>query len=165
MMYFFCSCRKFCFTSSVYDMYFCTETKCGSCSIHCYVSAADNSYFLAMYDRCIVIFTECFHQVVSCQVLVCRKYTFCGFSRDSHEHRQTCTGTDEDCFKTFFIHQFINGDRTSDDHVCLDLNTECFYVFYFFCNNIQFRKTEFWNTIYQYTACLMQCFKDGYVIT
>ena len=28
-------------------------------------------------------------------VLVCRKYTFCGFSRDSHEHRQTCTGTDE----------------------------------------------------------------------
>ena len=47
MMNFLSTGWKLCFTSSVYNMYFCAQTKSGSCSIHCYVSAAYDGNFLA----------------------------------------------------------------------------------------------------------------------
>ena len=43
-------------------------------------------------------------------------------------HRKTCSGTDEDCLKALFLHQLINGNRLTDDHVCLDLNAQSFYI-------------------------------------
>ena len=46
MVNFLSTGRKFCFTSSVYNMYFCTQTKSRSCSIHCYVSTTYNGNFL-----------------------------------------------------------------------------------------------------------------------
>ena len=45
-----------------------------------------------------VIIAECFHQVVSGQELVCGEYAVCVLTRDSHEHRKACAGTDEDCY-------------------------------------------------------------------
>ena len=71
MMYFFHSGRKFFFTSSIYNMNLCAKSQCCSCSIHCNVTTTNDSYLLATHNRCIGIFIECFHQVASCQVLIC----------------------------------------------------------------------------------------------
>ena len=101
MMNFLCTGRKLCLRTTVNNVYLCAETKCGSCSVHSYVAAADYSNFLAVCDRGIVIIAECFHQVVSGQELVCGEYAVCVLTRDSHEHRKASTGTDEYCFKSF----------------------------------------------------------------
>ena len=146
-------------------MYFSTKTKCCSCSIHCYVSAADNSYLLAVCDRCVVILAECLHQVVSGQVFICREYAFCSLTRDTHKHRKTGTGTDEDRLKSFLIEQLVDGDGFADNDVGFDLYAERFYVLYFFCNNIKLRKTELRNTVNEYAACLMQCFKNCDIVS
>ena len=73
-MYFLHTCRKLFLTSSIYNMYFCTETQSRSCRIHRYVSAADYNYLLRFHDRCVIIIAECLHQVISGQVLICGKY-------------------------------------------------------------------------------------------
>ena len=71
MMYFLNSCRKLCFAAAIYDMYICTETKCCSCGIHCYISTTDYGNFLSWNDRCIIIFIKSFHKIASCKVLIC----------------------------------------------------------------------------------------------
>ncbi len=65
--------------------------------------------------------------------LVCREYTACILTRDTHEHRKSCTGTDEYRIKAFLFHQLIDLYGFTDDNVGLDIHTECFYVFYLGC--------------------------------
>ena len=155
MMNFFCSCRKLCFTSSVYYMNFCAETKSCSCSIHSYVTTTNNGYFLTGSDRCIVIITESFHQVTSCQVFICGEYFVCILSRNSHEHWKSGTGSDEYCLESFFFHQLIDCCGFTNNNVCLEFNTELFYFLDLFCNDFLFWKTELRNTIYKYSTELM----------
>ena len=145
-------------------MYFRTKTQGCSRSIHCHVSAADNSDFFAVSDRGIVVLAVCFHQVVSGQIFICREYAVCLFSRDSHEHRKTCAGTDEDSLKAFLLHQFVDGHGFSDDDIGFDFYAERFYVLDLFCNDFILRKTELRNSVAQNTAGFVQRFKDGYVI-
>ena len=165
MMYFFYSCRKFCFASTVYDMYFRTKTKCCSGSIHSYVTTTDNGNFLTCCDRCIVRIIKCLHQVTSCQVFICREYSVGCLARDSHEHRKTCSGTDEYSFKIFLFHQLVDGCRFTDNNVCLEFNAKLFDFFDFFLNNFLLWKTEFRNTIYQNTTKFMQCFEYSYFVS
>ena len=165
VMNFLCSCRKLCFTSSVYDMYFCTKSQSCSCSIHCYVTTADNGNFLACCDRCIIRIIECFHQVASCQVFVCGEYAACVLSRDSHEHRKTCTGADEYSFKSFVLDQLVDGCGFTDDNVCFEFNAKFFDFFDFFLNDFLFWKTEFRDTINKNAAELMKSLEYSYIIT
>ena len=96
--------RKLCFTSSVYNMNLCSETESCSCSIHCNVSAAYYNNLLACCDRGIVVITESLHQVASCKVLVSGEYAVSVLTRDTHEFRKTCTGTDKYSGEAFVIH-------------------------------------------------------------
>ena len=153
------------FSSSVYDMYFSTKSESSSCSIHSYVTTADNSNFLTCCDRCIIRVIECFHQVASCQVLVCREYTACVFTRDSHKHRKTCTGTDKYSFKSFIFDQLIDCCGFTDNNVCFKFNTEFFNFLDLFLNNFLFWKTEFRNTINKNSTKFMKSFKYGYIIS
>ena len=146
-------------------MYFCTETKCCSGSIHRYVTTTDNGYFFTSYDWCIIIFTESFHQIISGQVFIRGKYTLCSFSRNAHEHWKTGARSDKYSFKSFFLHQLINCDGAADDYIRLNLNTQRFYIFYFFCYYIQLWKTEFRDTIYQNSTRFMKRFKDSHIVT
>ena len=146
-------------------MYLSTKTKSSSCSIHSYVTTADNNNFLSGYDRCVVVIAESFHQVTSCQVFICGEDTVGYFTRDTHEHRQTRTGSDKYCFEPFIFHQFIYSSGFTDDNVGVDLNTERFYIFNFCFYNFIFWQTEFRNTVNQNTTSLMQCFKDSYIVT
>ena len=145
-------------------MYFSTKTKCCSCSIHCYVSAADNSYLLAVCDRCVVILAECLHQVISGQVLIRGKYAVGIFTRNTHELRKSGTRTDEDCLETFFIHQLVDCDRFSDNYVCLNLNAQLADILDLRLYNAALRKTELRNAVGQYSARLMKCLENGYFI-
>ena len=165
VMNFLCTGRKLSFATTVNDMYLSAETKSGSCSIHSYVSAANNCNFLAVCDWCIIVITESFHQVVSGQELVGREYAVGVLTRDSHEHRKTSTGTDEYSFKALFVHQLVDGGGFTDNNVGLDLNTESLYVLNLFLYNSALRKTELRNTIYQYAAGFVKSLKDGYIVT
>ena len=146
-------------------MYFRTETQRGTCSIHCYVTTADYGNFLTLHDRCGGLLVKCLHQVASGQVLVCGEYAVCVLARDTHKLRQTCTGTDEYGTEAFLVKQLIDRDGLADDHVGVDLYTQRLYVLDLFFHNRFLRKTELRNTVYQYTACLVQCFEDGHIIT
>ena len=146
-MYFFCSCRKLRLTSSVYNMYFCTQTKCSSCSIHCNITTTDNSNFFTSFNRCIMVITKRFHQVTSCQIFISREYTVAYFTRDSHKHWKTCSRTDKYSFKSFFFKKLIDCSRFTDNNVCFNFYAKRFYVFNLFFYNFIFWKTEFRNTI------------------
>ena len=91
MMHFFHTGRKLFLTSSVDNISLCAETKgCSGC-IHSNVTATDNSNFLALMNRCIIIISEGFHQVVSCQELIGRENAVCLLTRDTHELRKAGT--------------------------------------------------------------------------
>ena len=164
-MYFFCSGRKFCLASSVYNMYFCTKSECCSCCIHCNITATDNGNFLACCDRCIIIFTECFHQVASCQILICREDFICILSRNTHTHRKTGSWTDKYCLKSLFFHQLVDRSGFTDHNIRLKFDTKLFYLLDLFCNNFLLWKTELRDTIYKYSSEFMQSFKYSYIIT
>ena len=92
---------------------------------------------------------------MTCQVLVCREYAACILTRDTHEHRKTCTGTDEYSLKSLIFDQLIDRCGFTDNNVCLEFNTELFYFLDLFCNDFLFWKTELRNTIYKYSTELM----------
>ena len=121
VMYFFYSCRKLCFTTTIYDMYFCAKTKCCSGSIHSYVTTTDNGYFLACCDWCIKN-----HRMPSSGYFLSgihlQRTLRCCLARDSHEHWKSCSGTDEYSFKIFLFHQLVDGCRFTDDNICLEFN-------------------------------------------
>ena len=154
-MNFLFTSRELFLTSSVYDMSLTAKTKCCTGSVHSNVTTTDYNNFLAVYDRGIIALIKCFHQVVSGQELVCRQNTTSGLTRNTHEFRKSCTGTNEYCIESFVLNQLINGNSLTDDNISLDLNTERFYVLNFRCNYAIFRKTELRNTIYKYSTCFM----------
>ena len=165
MMYFFHSGRKLLFTSAVYDMYLSTQTKCGSCSIHSHVTAAYHSYLFTVHDRCSGIGIKRLHQIASGQILIGREYTVGILTGDTHELRKSCTGTDKYGMEALFIHQLIDGHGFTYHYVGFNMNTERFNILDLFCHNAALGKTELGDTVYQYTACLMQCLEDGDIIT
>ena len=57
---------------------------------------------------------------------------FAVLTRDTHKHRKSCTGTDEDSLKALFVDQLVDGGGFADDDVGLDLDAESFYVLNFF---------------------------------
>ena len=72
-------------------------------SVHSNVTAADNSDCLAVADGGIIFGQICLHQIDSCQVFICRKYTVCLFSRNTHELRKSGSGADKYCIISFFL--------------------------------------------------------------
>ena len=61
----------------------------------CHVSAADNRNLLAAHNRRIRILVKRLHQVASCQILVCGKYTVGLLAWNPHKFRKPCTGADK----------------------------------------------------------------------
>ncbi len=138
VMYFFCSCRKLCFTSSVYDMYFSTQTKSSSCSIHCNVTTADNSNFLTVFDRCIMVITKAFIR------LLLVRYSFAentplltspgipiNIGRPAPEPINTASNPS-------FSISSIDCSGFTDDNVCFNFNAKRFYVFNLFFTTLSF---------------------------
>ena len=154
-MDFFHSGRKFFFTSSVNNMYICTKTYCCSCCIHRNITAADDSYFRACNDWCVIRIIKCFHQITSCQILICRKYAVRIFPWNSHKFRKSSSGSDKYCLESFFFNQLINCRRFTDYNVCLKFYAEFFYFFDLFCHNFMFWKTKFRNTIHKNASKFM----------
>ena len=165
MMDFFHTGRKLFFTSSVYDMYLSAKAERCSGSIHSHVSAAYDSNLFPAHDRRFGIFAESLHQVASCQIFIGGKYTVGIFSGNSHEFGKSCSGTDKYCGKSFFRKKFVNSYRFSNNNVCLNSNSQRFYVLDFLLNHILLGKTELGNTINQNTAGLMKSFKNSNLIT
>ena len=128
-------------------MYLCAQTKCGSGSVHGYVSAAYYGYLFAQEDRCVIIVSECLHQVASGQVFICGEYAVGIFTGDSHELGKSCAGADKYGLKALFVHQLVNGYGLSDDHVCLDLNAQLLYIFNLRTNDSGLWQTEFRDTV------------------
>ena len=158
------TCRKLFLGTTVYDMYLCAETKCGSRSIHRYVTTTDNDDLLTNLDRRIGIITISLHKIITCQELICGVNTVCRLARDVHEARKTCTGADKYGIEALFCEQVIDGQGTTDDNVGIDLYTELLYVLDFRLYDTILRKTELWNTIYENATWLMECLKDGYIV-
>ena len=156
--------RQLSFASSVYNVNVRTKAKSRSGCVHGYVSAADDTDFLSDLDRCVIVITECLHQIISGQILVGGEDAQRALARDAHEHRQTGAGTDEDSFEAFLFHQLVDRDGFADDDVGLDLYTKPLDVLDLLVDNIDLRQTEFRNAISQHTACFVQCLKDRDII-
>ena len=146
-MHFFHSRRKLCFATAVYNVYLSTKAERCSCSVHCYVSTADNSNLFAAADWRCVILTKCLHQIVSCQVFICGEYAVCIFTRNAHKSWKSGTGTDKDCFKAFFFHQIIHRNCLSNNGIGFNLNAKALYILHFGSYYRRLRKTELRNTI------------------
>ena len=146
-------------------MYLCAETKCGSRSIHRYVTTTDDNDLLTNLDRGIGILTICLHKVITCQELICGVNTVCRLARNVHETRKSCTGTDKYGIEALFCEEVIDGQGTTDDDVRIDLYTELLYVLDLRLYDTILRKTELRDTIYENAAWLMECLEDGYIIT
>ena len=145
-------------------MYLCAKTKCSSCSVHGNVTTAYNCNFLAVCDRGIIILAECFHQVVTCQILISGEYAVCLLTRDSHEHRKSGTGSDKYSLEALILKKLVDSYGFTDDNVGLDLNTERFYVLYLSSNDFVFRKTKLRNTVNKNAACFVKSLEDSYII-
>ena len=146
-------------------MYLCAKTKCSSCSVHSNVTTTNNSNLLAMCDRSIIILTECFHKVVTCQVLVSGEYTVSLLTRDSHEHWKSGTGSDKYSLKSLIFKKLVDCYGFTNDNVGLNLNTQRFYVLNLCCNYFVFWKTEFRNTINKNSTSFVKCLEDCYIVT
>ena len=118
-----------------------------------------------MHDRGSGIGIKRLHQIASGQVLIRREYTVGILAGDTHELRKSCTGTDKYSMEALFIHQLIDGYGFTYHYVGFNMNTERFYILDLFCHNTALGKTELGDTVYQYTACLMQCLEDSDIIT
>ena len=157
--------RKLFLASSVYNVNLSAETKSSSGSVHRYVSAAYYSYLVSCCDRCVIIVAEGLHQVASCQVLVSGEYAVGVLSRNSHELRKSCTGTDKYGVEALFLHQLVDGNRFSNYYVCLNLYAQLSYVVNLRLNNAALRKTELWNTVGKNAACLVKGLENLYFIS
>ena len=67
--------------------------------------------------------------------------------------------------EALFFHKLIDSNRFADDDICLHLYTERLYIFNLRKHYAVLRKTEFRNTVYKYSACFMQRFKNSYIIS
>ena len=150
--------------TAVYDMYLSAEAEGCTGRVHSHVSAADDCHLVALRDRGIVIFIKGLHQVISGQILVGGEYAAGGLARDSHELRKSRAGTDEYGVKAFLLHQLVDGDGLSYDHVGLNLHAQRFHILHLGKHDAVLGKTELRNAVYQHAACLVQSLEDGHVI-
>ena len=145
-------------------MYLSAQTKCGSCSIHSHVTAAYHSYLFTVHDRCSGIGIKRLHQIASGQILIGREYTV-AFSPGIPMNFGSPAPEPINTAWKLFIHQLIDGHGFTYHYVGFNMNTERFNILDLFCHNAALGKTELRDTVYQYTACLMQCLEDGDIIT
>ena len=165
-MNFFLTGRHFIFTTTINNVnMFSAQTFCSTSSIHCYVTSTnDGSLFTAVNRSCNIGELVSFHKVYTSQELICRIYTVKVFAVDIHKVRQASTGTNINCIKAFFFHQFFNGKGTTDYSINNNLNAQIFQRFNFVLYDF-FRQTELRNTIHQNATCNVESFVNGYVIT
>ena len=166
VMNFFLTGRHFIFTTTINNVnMFSAQTFCSTSSIHCYVTCTnDGSLFTAVNRSCNFGELVSFHKVYTSQELICRIYTVKVFAVNIHKVRQASTGTNINCIKAFFFHQFFNGKGTTDYSINNNLNAQIFQRFNFVLYDF-FRQTELRNTIHQNATCNVESFVNGYVIT
>ena len=145
-------------------MYLSAQTKCGPCRVHSHVSAAYDSNLLACHDGGVIRIIEGLHQIAPGQVLIGGEYAVGCLSRDSHEHRKSGAGTDEDCLEAFLFHQLVNGSRLADHYIGLKLHAQLFNFFNLFLHYLLFGKTEFRDPVDQYAAQFMKSLKNRHLI-
>ena len=131
MMNLFGSCRKLLFRSAVNDMYLSSKPEGSTCRIHGNISAAYYSNLLAYLYGCCIVIKISLHEIASCKILICGKYSHGSFSRDSHEHGKSCTGAYKYRLKAFILHKLIYGYGFSDNYICLYLYSKRLHIFYF----------------------------------
>ena len=146
-------------------MHLCAKAQGCSRCIHRHISAADNRNLLTLHDRRVGVFVKRLHQIASGQIFVRGEYTIRILPGDSHEFRQSGTGTDKYGIKALLADQLINGDRFTDDNVRLDFHAQCLYIFNFPGNNRLLGKTELRYSIDQNAARLMKRLKNRHIIS
>ena len=164
-MNFLTTSRQLSFRTSVDDVnVLCTQSHCTSCSVHCNVTATDNCNRFTFSDWSVILVEVSFHQIDSGQEFVCRVYADQILTFNAHEHWQTSAGAYENSFEAHVVHQLVDGQNFTDNHVGHHFNTHLFQTFYFLLND-GFWKSEFRNTVNQYAACFVECFEDGNFVT
>ena len=165
MMYLFHSGWKLFLTTTIYDMNLSAQTKCCSCCIHCHVTTTNDSNLLASDDRCIIFIIKCFHQITSGQILICREYTVCILTRNTHKSRKTCSGTNKYRIKALVIQKLINRCCLTNNNVCLDLYAQSLYILYLSRYDTILWQTELRDSVGKNTTGLVECLKNRYIIS
>ena len=114
VLHFLASCRKFGHRASVDDVDLLrTKAQRGSGGIHRNVSASDNNDLATLHYRGVALVAEGLHEVASGQELVGRVHALEGFTRNSHEVGQSCTGSDENGLVALF-EELVNREGLAD---------------------------------------------------
>ena len=147
--------RHLVFCSSVNVINFlCAKSYSGSASVHCGVSAADDSNLFAHADF--------FVSYNFSKEIDTADYALCVFALAADTGGNPCADTQEnrievslDCFKRNVLANLCIRDN---------FNTHHFDGCDFFVKN-SLRESVFRNTVSEHTACLRHCFEDGYSVT
>ena len=164
MFYFLDTCRHFLFRTTIdNDSALCTKTFGSTNRVHRCITTTDYCYVFTESYRSVRIFTGSVHQINASEVFVGRHDIDGILSRDIHKVRQPGTGSHKYSFETFSF-QVLYADCFSYDTVFDEVNTHLAKVLDFYVYNLV-GQTEFWNTIFQHTTNLMQCFEYSYIIS
>src|SRR5947209_4054684 len=77
-----------------------------------------------------------------------------------HELRQSRSGANVNSVVTFLVHEFINRDRPSHDHVGLELDSHLAHVLKLLADDL-LRQAELRNAVNENTAKFMQSLEDA----
>ena len=132
--------------------------------IHRHVSSTDDTALLPGVDRGEIVLAESLHKVVSRQELIGGENPVEILARNAHEFRQTGSRADEHGLVAFLVHQLVDGDRPSDNHIGLYFDSERLDSVDLALEDGVLRKPELRDAIFQHTAGLVEGFEDRDIV-
>ena len=163
-MYLLLSCRKLVLGTTI--DYGGVGAKPQGCSrgIHRHVSSTDDTALLPGVDRGEIVLAESLHKVVSRQELIGGENPVEILARNAHEFRQTGSRADKHSLEAFLVHQLVDGDRPSDNHIGLYFDSERLDSVDLALEDGVLRKPELRDAIFQHTAGLVEGFEDRDIV-
>ena len=137
-----------------------TQTLGAAGSVHGDIAAADNGNGLALHDGRAGILLVRLHQVDAGQVLVGGVDAVQALAGDAHKAGQTGTGRDIDGLEAVVVHQLVDGQDFTDDHVRLDVHAQLLQALDLVLDDV-LGQTELGDAVHQHAAGHMQGLVDG----
>ena len=152
--------------AAVNDVHVGAQTAGAPGGVHSHVAAAHYRHLLALegHDGGIGALLVGLHQVDAGEELVGGVHTLEVLAGDVHEHGQARAGTDEHGLEALLLHELVDGDGPTDDHVCLDLHAQRLEPVHFLLDN-GLGQTELGDAVHQHAAGQMQGLVHGDLVS
>jgi len=165
VMHFFHTGRHFLPGPPVNNSNFRPQPQRRSCSIHGHIPPSDNRYAPAHINGCVRIGSIGPHQVAARQEFICRDNPVQVFARNAQKFGKSGARPHKNGMKPFVVHQLINCNGASHNHIAFNLNAEFADLVNFVIHHFFLGQTEFRDPVYQNASGFVQRLKNGYITT